>query len=252
MKLAAIYNVWDGDELLSGSIDRIKDHVDLVVIVWQSVSNFGEYYNPVESVVNASLKLGLKCEVFKFEPYFKDGLGNEKFKRDLGLDIARSNGCTHFLFMDCDEYYSDFGAAKQQYVESGAEGSVCKMFTYFKKPTLRLEKEDNYFVPFIHRLQSYTMAGTGSDYPFYVDPTRKVKCIGPVVEITERMHHFSYVRRDIERKCRNSSARENIAKSQLLNDYFSPSLGVGYVLKDFQNQRLIEVPNLFNIEVGAE
>ena len=39
------------------------------------------------------------------------------------LDIARDMGCTHFLFMDCDEYWHDFAAAKQQYIQSGAEGS---------------------------------------------------------------------------------------------------------------------------------
>lgn len=247
MKLAAIYNIWDGEELFSGSVECIKDHVDLIIVVWQDVSNFGERHSPAKTIALTAINNKLLLDAHHYNPVLGSGFGNEATKRNIGLNVARELGCTHFLFMDCDEYYADFSKAKQQYVESGAEGSVCKMFTYFKKPTLRLEKEDNYFVPFIHRLQSYTQAATG-DYPFYVDPTRKVHCIGPVVEIQERMHHFSYVRCDIERKCRNSSAKENIAKSQLLNDYFSPSFGVGYVLKDFQNQALIEVPNLFNIE----
>jgi len=47
MKLAAIYNVWDGVELLHGSIECIKDHVNQIIIVWQNVSNIGEIYDPM-------------------------------------------------------------------------------------------------------------------------------------------------------------------------------------------------------------
>ncbi|MFW8746205.1 hypothetical protein, partial [Mesorhizobium japonicum] len=74
---------------------------------------------------------------------------------------------------DCDEYYENFGEAKQKFIDSGAKGSVCKILTYFKKPTLRLENEDNYYVPFIHELNENTTVGNYG-YPFYADPTRKI------------------------------------------------------------------------------
>ncbi len=47
MKLAAIYNVWDGVELLKHSIASIKQDVDLIIIVYQDISNFGEEFNPL-------------------------------------------------------------------------------------------------------------------------------------------------------------------------------------------------------------
>lgn len=240
LKLAAIYNVWDGDELLKGSIGCIKDHVDLVIIVWQEVSNFGEQYSPILTIQEATAGINVILE--KYIPTGQGGFNNETQKRNIGLRIAKEAGCTHFLFLDCDEYYKDFAAAKSQYISSGAQGSVCHLFTYFKNPALRFEKEDNYFVPFIHQLTGNTIAGRGK-YPYYVDPTRKVNC-SDVALIQERMHHFSYVRLDIERKCRNSSARANIEKSRLLRDYYDPAVGPGFYVEDFK-QRLVEVSNQF-------
>jgi hypothetical protein len=244
MKLAAIYNVWDGEELLKGSIDCLRKHVDLVIIIYQDISNFGESHSPLAAINEATEGIG--AIIRHYEPTIQGGFGNEKSKRNLGIDIARNNGCTHFLHIDCDEYYQDFGAAKQEYIDSRADGSVCKMFTYFKKPIWRLEQEDNYYVPFIHKFENSTVAGIGT-YPYYVDPTRKISLVSTVAILKERMHHFSYIRKDIERKCRNSSAKANIEKSYLLMDYFDPQLGPGFYVKDFR-QRLVEVDNLFGIQ----
>lgn len=241
LKLAAIYNVWDGEELLKGSIDCIKNDVDLFIIVWQDVSNYGEKYDPFPEILDATE--GLKVIYKKFTPEIGIGFTNEKKKRQEGIDIALREGCTHFIHMDCDEFYQDFNLAKQHFILSGADGSVCPILTYFKLPTLRFENPDNYFVPFIHKLRPETLAGV-KEYPFYVDPTRKIN-VKNVVQLPYFMHHFSYVRRDIERKCRNSSAKMNIEKSDLLKDYHS-KVGVGSFIKDFR-QKLIQVDDYFGI-----
>jgi hypothetical protein len=247
MKLAAIYNVWDGVELLPGSIKCVLDHVDLIVIVFQNQSNFGEFYSPIENVDLS----------FCYEKYIKvsyapmlgaGGATNEKKKRNIGLDVAREHGCTHFVHLDTDEFYEDFGKAKQLYIDSGKPGSVCSLYTYFKLPTLRFETKDGYFVPFIHALKPETQAGV-RHYPFYVDPTRRINET-EVVELPVTMHHFSWVRRDIERKCRNSSAKENIEKGTMLQDYYSKEVGPGYYVKDY-DKKLIEVPDYFKIANGS-
>lgn len=243
MVLAAIYNVWDGDELLPYSIKSIEDHVDLIILVYQDVSNYGEQYGP--DVI--SQKGSVFLTAIHFRPNFSlTPAANEIRKRMLGIQKAESMGATHFLHMDCDEMYVDFGKAKNEYLESGADGSVCRILTYFKAPTLRLRTFDNYFVPFIHELKSDTIAGN-RDYPFYVDPTRRINT-GSVVQISEPMHHFSWVRKDIERKVRNSTARKNIERSKLLRDYYHPDLKAGYYLEDYR-QELIEVENIFNINI---
>lgn len=253
MRLAAIYNIWDGTELLEASMRSIISDVDVFILMYQDVSNFGEARSPFYQIKTICDKLSpeyphARFLAAKFEPKGRTGTKNETAKRNLGLDYARSSVycCDHFLFMDCDEMYMDFEAAKQQYIRSGAEGSVCEMYTYFKKPTLRFENVDNYFVPFIHKLKPDTVAGCKS-YPFYADPTRRVNCTD-VELIHEKMHHFSWIRNNIEMKVRNSSARVNIQKSQLLNDYNNPEVCEGFYVRDY-HQKLIEVPNYFNIEI---
>lgn len=244
MRLAAIYNVFDGEELLRSSMLCLKDHVDLFIIVYQDVSNFGEYYNPDPYKMCLTDEFN-RVEIFKYEPRIAmGGAFNEKAKRNIGLDIARREGCTHFIHMDCDEYYENFGEAKRLYAESGCAGSVCRLHTYFAKPTLRLETPENYFVPFIHELKPDTMAGA-SKYPFYCDPTRRVNETD-VVELPIWMHHFSYVRRDMHRKINNSSAKANILKRKdvLFEDLRDAK--PGYYCRFYQ-QKLIEVPDLFNI-----
>lgn len=244
MKLAAIYNVWDGVELLRGSMECLKNDVDLFIIVWQDTSNFGEHYNPMPEMVDF-LKY-FNFVLVKFDPAGNGGQRNETTKRNVGLQIAKIYNCTHFVHLDTDEYYEDFAAAKDLYIESGAAGSVCSIYTYFKKPTLRNQNPDGYYVSFIHKLEPFTTGGYYKDYPFYVDRTRQVNCDN-VVALPVKMHHYSWVRKDIERKARNSSAKFNIAKGSLLSDYHS-NVGPGYYIKDWE-QILIEVPNIFNIQI---
>jgi hypothetical protein len=239
VKLAAIYNVWDGDEHLKGSMECLKAHVDLFVIVYQHVSNFGEYYMPNFRQYSTEVE----TNYIKYDPKIGHGSLNEKAKRNKGIDYARDRGCTHFLTIDCDEYYEDFGACKKLYIDSGYEGSVCKMYTYFKRPTLRFENPDNYYVPFIHKLDKWIESGQPG-YPFYVDPTRRINT-DDVIELPIFMHHFSWVRNDIERKIRNSTAKKNIERSQLLQDYHS-DVKAGSFIVDY-GQHLIEVENIFKI-----
>ncbi len=245
MILAAIYNVWDGVELLKGSIDCLKKDVDLFIIVYQDVSNFGERYDPLPEI-EKSIKGINNVKLLKYTPNISGGQVNEIQKRNFGLKYANSFGCTHFLHLDTDEYYENFADAKNLYIKSGYKGSVCRILTYFKLPTLRLENEDGYFVPFIHELLPETVAG-GNNYPYYVDRTRRINCID-VTLLPVTMHHFSWIRSDIGRKCRNSSAKNNIKTGTLLTYYHDPALKYGDYIQDFE-QKLIDTENIFNIKV---
>ena len=62
------------------------------------------------------------------------------------------------------------------------------------------------------------------------------------------MWHYSWVRKDILLKVRNSSAQVNIGNSNRLHDYRNPDCKEGYYVKDFQ-QKLIKVENTFNINI---
>lgn len=247
-KLAAIYNVFDGEELLIPSMKSIESKVDVFIIMFQTVSNYGEKHDPIKEILkNRHFIRDCQSEIHfqQYEPSKHNGMHNERTKRNLGIEFAKKLECTHFLHIDCDEFFEDFPAAVEEFERSGAEGSVCELYTYFKSPTLRFENVDNYIVPFIHELKHDTKSGT-KDYPFYCDPTRTVNC-QDVVKLNSKMHHFSYVRRDINRKINNSSAKNNILKSNLLRDYLDPEIKAGSYVEDYR-QTLIEVEDIFGLK----
>lgn len=199
MKLAAIYNVWDGSELLPYSIAQIQPHVDVIVIVYQTVSNFGEHYTP-------TLPERGTINVLYHPDLTKSGTFNETRKRNLGLEVARSEGCTHFISMDCDEIYDGLVFKKYRDIVEQYDSSACKMLTYYKRPDIRLSPLETYYVPFISKLLPDTRLGSAG-YPVLADPTRTVSTHKNFYIIDEPiMHHFSWVRADIGRKLRNSSA----------------------------------------------
>ena len=243
MKLAAIINAWDGCELLTDAIKCIYDHVDLVIIVYQNVSNLGEDWSPLPEIIH--LQKFEKVAFMEYEPDLEiSGSLNEVAKRNLGIEFASMNRCTHFISMDVDEFYEDFGHAKELYIKSGHRGSVCRLQTYFKKPTFMFDKPEDYYVPFIHELRDETVSGN-TGYSFYVDPTRAIN-EDDVVELPIFMHHFSWVRKDIMRKARNSSASGIIKNSTIFNDYNSPDLGEGYFLSNW-NRRIKVVEDKFGL-----
>lgn len=242
-KLASIFNVYDGCELLEKSINQVYDHCDMVIIVYQTVSNFGDKWNPLPEIEHLNERP--KVILVKYDPTIEWGGNlNERAKRNLGIDFARDNHCTHFLGMDVDEFYEDFGECKRLHFESGHKGSVCRMQTYFKKPTLMFDRPEEYYVPFIHELNEDTKSGS-STYKFYVDPTRAINQ-SDVVELPFFMHHYSWVRKDIMRKARNSSAQGIIRNPIIMNDYNSPELGPGYFLANW-NRNLVEAPDRFGL-----
>lgn len=241
-KLAAIYNVWDGDELLQGSIDQIRPHVDLVIVVWQSVSNLGEEYLPYI----------VKPPVDKYRKYTPDfnisPAANETRKRNSGLDLARELGATHFISMDCDEYYvpEEFAEAKKQVIEGGYDASACQLYTYYKYPTDQLNPPETYFVPFIHKIYPETRLGL-FNYPVFSDPTRRVNTSKKFLKLGFLMHHFSFVRRDIGRKFRNSSSRQAYQDWQKHVQTFESYESTGQKVHLVGD--IVKVPNRFGIRI---
>jgi len=239
MKLAAIYNVWDGDEILPYSIAQIRPHVDVIIIVYQTLSNFGEKYTPT-----------IPNNVASFE-YIPDisrgGIWNERRKRNIGLELARAEECTHFIMMDCDEIYD--GDTFKQWRDKAIQfdSSACRMITYYKHPDIRLSPIEDYYVPFISRIYPDTTLGV-MGYPVRVDPTRSVSSHKNMLVIDEPiMHHFSWVRADIGRKLRNSSASVNW-KSRIddMVEAFNKFDETGKMVQ-FEQYNWVKVANRFNL-----
>lgn len=246
MKLVAIYNVWADWDILKYSLKCIRPLVDGVIIVASEYSNFGEY-DPIQ-------KEWLTPDLYIREPQFKhDARASETDKRNYGIDIARRLGYTHFITMDADEFYDpeDFIDAKFRFhSEPNLKGLVCNCQTYFKSPTLTIGL-DVTLVPFIHVLTPTIKHEFNRNYPFAwingqirIDPTRSLNINSGVEKVEFPMFHFSWIRKDFQKKIRNSTARANLEKSTILEDLKNAAPGV---FCKFYQKTLIECEDKFGL-----
>jgi hypothetical protein len=235
-----------------GSIAQIMDHVDELIIVYQLESNTGEQYLDLLTTLVAIKERWPHARLRKYVPDLSVSPGqNERRKRQLGLDFALRLGCTHYFFMDNDEYYhtQEFAAAKATIMEGDCDASACRLHTYYQRPTYKLEPMENYWVPFIGKLKPGLKAG--GKFPVLTDPTRGVSPMDRCHLFAEGelvMHHYSYVRKDIGRKLRNSSAARNFGNiAQKVAQLQRWQLGDEPI--PFHRHQVVEVPDWFGIGI---
>lgn len=228
MKLGVSYNLFDGEELLEGSIKQIRNQVDYISVVYQTVSNFG---NPCDSGLVPLLERlkseGLVDELFEFSPKVnKGGHSNETQKRNIGLALSQGAGCTHHMSMDSDEYYlpSEFENLKKLVEDGDYDSSFCQMQTYYKSWEYSLNPAEEYYVSLIFKIKPDSEYVIGYPTPVLVDPTRRLSpSTKPLIlkrgEI--QMHHGSYIRNNVRVKLQNSSASINFNKDieKITNHY---------------------------------
>lgn len=177
---------------------------------------------------------------------------SETGKRNLGMKTALAHGYTHFLNMDCDEYYRPVDVlGDKAYLEDNphVKGLVCRLKVLFGKPTLACD--DHTLVPYIHKLTKGIECGRFPNYPFtsdengaHIDPTRRMN-VTDGIEICETiMWHASWIRKDFDMKIQNSPAVRNLMKSTIFEDLRNAA--PGYYCK-FYRKTLEEVPNIFNL-----
>ena len=256
MKIGVSYNLFDGEELLEGSIKSIRDEVDYISVVYQTESNFG---NPCdEGLVPLLEKLerdGLVDELFEYRPKTnKGGHYNEITKRNIGVSLSLGTNCTHHMSMDSDEYYllDEFRYMKKVVADGDYDSSACQLLTYYKEPIYRLDPPEDYYVSLLYKINESTEYKIGSSLPVLVDPTRCMvpgKCKIFTREEIE-MHHMSYIRKSIRRKLQNSSAVVNFKdRVNKLVDYHEKWEFPKQVLMagaPDKHYDIVEVPKLFN------
>jgi hypothetical protein len=251
MKLIALYSVFDGEELLEGSISQIRPHVDFVLCCVQTVSYSGETYLGGKAVVESLKARGLVDQIAPYQPLpGVSGQRNEVRKRFGAIQLASKAGFSHFFHVDCDEYFesAEFASAKALIENAGADGSVVCSKTYFKRPDWELEGIDEAFFPFIHRIHQHT-ASCGSDYPFWCDPTRTVNArdVLMIPQAVATQHHFSWVRRDVSSKVRNHSLSPTFKGTGILEDYQNAQVG-SYI--PFCRRNIVQGRNVFGIQLS--
>jgi hypothetical protein len=216
MKLGVSYNIFDGEELLEGSIKQIRSSVDYISVVYQTISNFGDECNEglVELLYNLKAK-GLVDEVHEYLPNIKKGGHfNEITKRNIGLSLSQGAKCTHHMSMDSDEYYvtEEFDKLKALIIDGDYDATYCQMQTYYKSWEYCLNPPEDYYVSLIYKINNSSNYVMGAPSPVLVDPTRRMSPIkNPLILTREQiqMHHGSYIRDNIKKKLINSSASTN-------------------------------------------
>jgi hypothetical protein len=210
MRLGAAYNVFDGLELLEGSIDSIRPVVDFVCAVYQTVSNTGQ--RATEDILTELERLralGKIQEILLYTPTLGDPQFCEFRKRKSSLNLLRRAKCTHFMTIDVDEYYdsAQLDYAKMVMVQENLQTTACQTLTYYRSGEYIYDPPEEAYVPLIYKLDSREIV-YGTAWPVMVDPTRRMP--PGKIKLFERsqiqMHHFAYVRKDIRRKLSNSSS----------------------------------------------
>jgi len=255
MKLGVIFNVFDGEELLEAAVNCIAGYSVFTVLLCQDVSNHG-----IENKAGSweCERLFLKGKADAVKTFTPDNLlspsQNELNKRNSGLQELRKAGCTHFLMMDVDEFYSAWKLAGAMAVieKYDYDTTYCRMFTYYKFPTVQLTPIESYYVPFICRLtDTVQLGGPHVAGTPRVDPTRRVPAgnfrIFDLDDIA--MNHMTFVRKDIEKKIRNSSAFKNrIEVNNIIKQHRIFKLGnPGPVLFYERRWQIQYVDDLFNL-----
>lgn len=259
MKLGAAYNIFDGEELLEGSIKSIRSCVDVVIVVYQTLSNWGNTNEKLQDTLITLQNKKLIDELILYNPQLNGTHPhfNETNKRRKGYMACLKHSCTHFLLMDCDEYYfkKDFNNVKEIIKNENYSGSACQIATYYHKPEYLIQPHYTYFVPFIHECQEAMKIGIAQDrYPVPADPTRKCSSINKFWIIGREkleMQHYSYVRNNIAKKLYNSSAKFNFNDIRTHIDKFN-SFKIGDELIYFSKYHTIkEVENYFKIKINS-
>lgn len=221
MKFAALYNVFDGEELLEASLKSIRNKVDFVVAVWQNISYTGESHpnTDLRNLLYQYKKDGLIDALQYYIPKsFVIPGTSEIEKRNIALDIAIDNNCTHVIPMDVDELYTPeaLSGIRTLMEDARLDAAFGYMNTYYKYGNVRLTSKEQYCVPLFYRIGlASKFAADTIGLPVVIDPARRLW-----VDIARRdviddplilMEHYSYVRRDIWLKLRNSSSAKHFA-----------------------------------------
>lgn len=211
MRLGVAYNFFNSEEHLLASLRSVRNSVDFIVIIYQTLSNSGEpWSHAARAAVENAVSCNLADKAIEYTPDL--GLsrqGNELQKRKEGLVQCRRARCSHFLSMDADEFYrqTELENAKAIILQRRLSRTTVSSFFHLKRPVYRALDTTN--VPFICVINRFTRLGV-SGYPVQmVDPTRAVGTF-PRRHIhfdlaAIAMYHMNFVRKSFASKLRNSS-----------------------------------------------
>ncbi len=254
MALAAIYTVWDNLELLPGSIDQIYRMVDNIIIVYQQQSWYGVDNHNLEKELEGILAKDIegKMEFIEYRPGKKNVKLEEEAKHNMGILHARLLGAEYFFLAACDHYYDpeQFEAAYKAVIDNDYDVTVSKMYTYYKSPEWQLDHIEGYYATFICKLQRDTAAKDGK-YPVLVDSACMIRPYNNFYEFKESelmLHHYSFVRKNIEMKLQSAVKNGWHDKiDHFVKEHKNYNIAENPGISFFNNWKVKKVKNKFGI-----
>lgn len=234
------YNAFNGLEFLEANIRNMRPVADVITLLWQKVSNYG---NPdvegIEALVDRLKQRGLINHAVLYDTDLSiGGPFNELQKRNLGLHTARDAGCTHHLDMDVDEFYfrQQVQQAKVFIEQHDIQASYCRIVEYHKQVNYRCKQlRKDLHAPFIMKSDSELQMRAKA--PVLLDPKRRAKPNNRhnIFKPNELlMHHYTLVRKDFTGKLKD--ANNHVTNVERLK-----------ALHRFDVKKYYVVPNHFNL-----
>jgi hypothetical protein len=249
MRLAALFTVYNGLELLPKAVENAQKSADEVLIFYQNTSNKGEFNPYVGEFCEA---LGVKC--FEFTPDLTvNTKQNERVKHSMMLQKAKELGFSHAILMATDHFYTPEQVewAKKDVAANDLDITATAMHTYYKQPTWRIDPMEDYYMPFIIALRPDTDIARVPSFPWKVDPSVQVNtCQRSRMYTPDEvlLHHYSMIRVDIAEKFRNAAASIRWKPEQVtafIDEFENAKLGDS--ISYFKGRILVEAEDLFSI-----
>jgi hypothetical protein len=219
---------FEGTEHLKNITYELRDEVDVIAVCMQKVSYFGE---PVDSIDVKEVER-LKAEgyidiITWYTPdlsYLTDGNKDpqhprklETIKRNEIIQTLEDAGCSHALITDSDEFYdrTDFRRAKKIINDDdNIKVTYVQYLNYYRDYQHYMVWPMEAWVPFITEIK-YRFSFNNKEVDRASDPTRRyVISVYPGTRnyIFEweviKMHHFSWIRTNIEKKINSWSSKK--------------------------------------------
>lgn len=260
MRLALLYTIFNGTELLKPSIQALEKHVDGVMLCYQEISNKGNVIDPVDmdNIIKGQTYLdtrtSLHADVIRFTPEPKeDDKVIERNKHNAMIRWAVDNGYTHALMMATDHFYEEaqFVAAKDRVEELDVDVTFTKMFTYYKYPTWQLVPIEDYLCTFIVKL-SEDIHIAERQYPaaYHVDPSVRLSPADKFHTFQENqimMHHYSMVRNDISNKLNNAAIYRNKGVEPYIEEWEGYDINSNPGVTYFHGRKIKAVNDIFGL-----
>lgn len=229
---------FEGTEHLYNIISTLRQSVDYVSLGLQRLSYHGDKISEIDlqeifrlrdedKILDSIVEIELDTT--------KPARVQETDKRNILIQDAEDNGCSHVIVIDSDEYYTrkSFESALQKIDENDYEMTYCQYVNYYHdyEHYLKYPFPDGMYVPFVSKTK-YRHSFECSDFFLPSDPTRryvrpydriekKKNQKGEEVDVKHytvdyhvfewnevKMHHLSWLRADIRKKLNSWSSKK--------------------------------------------